>query len=66
MTREHIKSIITQDLFTFMDLGDANKLADSVLDDVITDIEETAGDIPNSSDVRIALSRVIMKKFEIE
>lgn len=45
---------------------DAGELADAVTDDVVTDIEETAGDDWNSGDVDIALVRVLKKRLGIE
>lgn len=47
----------------FMDSSDAGRLSDELQDDVVRDIEETAdGDNWNSSDVNIAMSRVLLKR----
>ena len=43
--------------------SDADDLADAITDDVITDIEETAGENWHSGDVDIALMRVLKKRL---
>ena len=49
------------------DKQDREKFVEKVIIDVVTDIEECADkDSWDSEDVRIALARVILKKFEVE
>lgn len=45
----------------FPDNNERNEVADKVLPEVISDIEETADKNFNDSDIRIALSRVLYK-----
>ena len=42
---------------------DIEKIVDAVIDDVITDIEETAAIEFNSDDVKIGFTRVLLKKL---
>jgi hypothetical protein len=42
---------------------DIEKIVDAVIDDVITDIEETANVEFNSDDVKIGFTRVLLKKL---
>lgn len=48
--------------FSWMDVGDANRLYDMLEDDIISDIEETADPEFNDSDIRIAIARVLLEK----
>lgn len=50
------------DCFSWMDVGDAERLYDMLEDDIISDIEETADPEFNDSDVRIAITRVLLEK----
>jgi len=47
----------------FPDSQDAGAVADAVTDDVLTDIEETAGENWHSGDVDIALMRVLKQRL---
>lgn len=42
---------------------DIEKIVDAVIDDVITDIKETADEDFNSDDVKIGFTRVLLKKL---
>lgn len=49
------------------DSTDTGNIVDSIIDEVVEDVKETADeDNWNSEDVRIALARVIKKKFGVD
>lgn len=49
------------------DSADTGNIVDSIIDEVVEDVKETADeDNWNSEDVRIALARVIKKKFGVD
>ena len=51
-------------LMGIFDIDDATQVADSIIDDVLTDIEETADpETWHSGDVQIALARVLKSKI---
>jgi len=58
-----INEYMYRKFLNFMDSEDAGKIADALEDDVARDIEETADkDNWNSSDVEIAMTRVLLKR----
>ena len=63
--RKFVKSNIIGELgMLLFDGSDCETIADSILDDVVTDIEETADEkLWNSSDVNISMKRVLMKRI---
>lgn len=64
---EIINEHIYRRFLTFMDSLEAGKLADALEDDVERDIDETADkENWNSSDVDIALTRVLLKRIADE
>lgn len=62
--RDYINEYIYRRFLVFMESADAGAIADALTDKVIEDITETA-DIEkwNSSDIDIALSRIMLKTF---
>jgi hypothetical protein len=59
----YINEYMYRHFLNFMDSEDAGKIADALQDDVARDIEETADkDNWNSSDVEIAMTRVLLKR----
>ena len=48
--------------FSWMDVGDTERLYDMLEDDIISDIEETADPEFNNSDIRISITRVLLEK----
>lgn len=59
----YINEYMYRRFLNFMDSEDAGKIADALEDDVARDIEETADkDNWNSSDVEIAMTRVLLKR----
>ena len=52
--------------FRFMDHGDASLITESILDDVIQDIEECADEEFNDCDIDNAVTRVLKKRLGIE
>lgn len=59
----YINEYMYRKFLHFMDSEDAGKIADALEDDVARDIEETADkDNWNSSDVDIAMTRVLLKR----
>ena len=61
--KEYINDYMYRMFMHFMDSSDAGRLSDELQDDVVSDIEETAdSDNWNSSDVDIAMSRVLLKR----
>ena len=61
--KEYVNDYMYRMFLHFMDSSDAGRLSDELQDDVVSDIEETAdGDKWNSSDVDIAMSRVLLKR----
>lgn len=61
--KEYVNDYMYRMFLHFMDSEDAGKIADALQDDVARDIEETAdGDNWNSSDVEIAMTRVLLKR----
>jgi hypothetical protein len=59
----YINDYIYRKFLNFMDSEDAGKIADALEDDVARDIEETADkDKWNSSDIEIAMTRVLLKR----
>ena len=65
--RENVREFVSVVLCgVFTDPLDLNNVTDTILDEVITDIEETADEDFNGSDVRIAIVRVLKKKIGID
>ena len=61
--KEYVNDYMYRMFLHFMDSSDAGRLSDELQDDVVRDIEETADDDNwNSSDVDIAMSRVLLKR----
>lgn len=60
LVREVVSAELAQ---VFTDNSEREEIIDSVLDDVVTDIDETADDDWNFSDISIALQRVLYKKI---
>lgn len=60
---DFIRSELREIFGEFCDLGDATKLVNSIFDDIKKDIEECADKDINESDVRMALSRLMLDKF---
>lgn len=60
---EFIRSELFNIFSSFCDLGDTTKLVNSIFDDIKEDIEECADNEINESDVRMALSRLMLDKF---
>lgn len=60
--REYVAMVLCG---VFTDPRDLDNVTDTILDEVITDIEETADINFNGSDVRIAIVRVLKKKIGI-
>lgn len=61
--KEFINDYMYRMFLHFMDSSDAGRLSDELEDDVVSDIEETGdGDNCNTSDVDIAMSRVLLKR----
>ena len=59
----YINEYMYRRFLNFMNSEDAGKLSDALEDDVARDIEETADkDNWNSSDVEIAMTRVLLKR----
>lgn len=60
LVREVVSAELAQ---VFTDNSEREEIIDSVLDDVVADIDETADDDWNFSDISIALQRVLYKKI---
>lgn len=50
----------------FMDASDAFKITESIIDDVIEDIEDCADPDFNISDVRLAVKRTLFERLGID
>ena len=64
MKQENVKYVLdtlTKTLSTLFDFSVARDIAEAVLLDVVIDIEETADENFNDSDINIALGRVLLK-----
>lgn len=59
--KQDVRLIVKMKFSMFMENDDAEKTTDMVLNDVVKDIDETADEEFNSSDVDMALSRVVRK-----
>lgn len=58
---EIVNEYIYRMLLNFMDSCDASEIADSITDEVLTDIEETADIEFNNCDIEIAFARLLKK-----
>ena len=61
--RRYVNEYIYRKFLLFMDCSDASRLADSITDGIVNDIEETAGEDWHSGDIDIALSRLMVNTF---
>ena len=64
MTQENKTTVKREfiNCFSWMNIGDSERLYDMLEDDIISDIEETADPEFNDSDIRIAIARVLLEK----
>lgn len=62
--RNEVREAIVNELAYLMDSEYRNRIADNILNDVIDDIEETADEEFNDSDIRIAIARVLVRRTE--
>ena len=62
--RNEVREAIVNELAYLMDSEYRNRIADNILTDVIVDIEETADEEFNDSDIRIAIARVLVARTE--
>lgn len=62
--RNEVREAIVNELAYLMDSEYRNSIADNILTDVIVDIEETADEEFNDSDIRLAIARVLVARTE--
>lgn len=62
--RNEVREAIVNELAYLMDSEYRNEIADNILTDVIVDIEETADEKFNDSDIRLAIARVLVARTE--
>lgn len=62
--KNEVREVIVNELAYLMDNEYCNSIADNILNDVVTDIEETADKEFNYSDIRLAIARVLVARTE--
>ena len=62
--REQVEKIVERILSSSITKDYIHRIVDVILDDVVADVNETAdADNWNEDDVRLAIGRIILKKF---
>lgn len=65
LDKRWVRETIVSELIKTHDVSVASKLSDNIIDDVMQDIEETADENFNNSDIIIALGRVLLKRTAV-
>ena len=61
--RKFVKATIFGELCVIFEMSDASNISDHILDEVCEDIDVTADEYFNSSDIRMALQRTLLGKI---
>ena len=61
--RKYVEEYIYRKFLIFMDSCDATLFAESLAEDVVSDIEETADENFNGADIEIAITRVLKARL---